>query len=64
MKILLGQHMNQRNLTVRQVEILTGVSRSAIGRIASGQTSPRMDTLEQIAKGLKIPFSSLYETDF
>ena len=64
MKILLGDYMYQHNLTARQVAICTGVSKSAINRIANNQISPRMDTLERIAKGLKVPFSSLYLTDF
>lgn len=64
MKILLGDYMHKHNLTARQVEICTGVSKSTINRIANNQISPRMDTLEQIAKGLKIPFSSLFHTDF
>lgn len=64
MKILLGDYMHKNNLTARQVAIYTGVSKSTINRIANNQISPRMDTLEQIAKGLKIPFSSLFYTDF
>lgn len=43
---------------------MTGVPKTTVQRIASGQRSPRMDTLEKIAKGLKVPFSSLYYTDF
>lgn len=64
MKILLGDYMYKNNMTDRHVAILTGVPKSTINRIANSKISPRMDTLEQIAKGLKIPFSSLYETDF
>lgn len=64
MKILLGNYMYKNNLTARQVEIMTGVPKSTVSRIANNQISPRMDTMEQLAKGLKIPFSSLYETDF
>lgn len=64
MKILLGEYMYKNNLTTRQVAIMTGVPKTTVQRIASGQRSPRMDTLEKIAKGLKVPFSSLYYTDF
>lgn len=64
MKILLGDYMYKHNLTARQVSIMTGVPKSTISRIAANQTSPKMDTLEQIAKGLNVPFLSLYETDF
>ncbi len=64
MKILLGKYMYEHNLTARQVELLTGVPKSTVNRIANGQISPRMDTMEQLARGLQIPFSSLYESDF
>lgn len=64
MKILLGDIINARNLTLRQVEILTGIPRSTISDIISGRTSPRMDTLEALAKGLKVHISDLYESDF
>lgn len=55
--------MYKNNLTARQVEIMTGVSKSTVNRIANGQISPRMDTLEQLARGLKIKITDLYESD-
>lgn len=64
MKILLGDIMYERNLTARQVEIMTGVSKSTVSRIANNQIVPRLDTLEELAKGLNIKISDLYESDF
>lgn len=64
MKILLGDIMYERNLTARQVEIMTGVSKSTVSRIANNQIVPRLDTLEELAKGLRIKISDLYESDF
>lgn len=64
MKILLGDIMYKRNLTARQVEIMTGVSKSTVSRIANNQIIPRLDTLEELAKGLHIKISELYESDF
>lgn len=64
MKILLGDYMIKNNLTARQVEILTGIPKSTVNRIANNQISPRMDTMEQLAMGLKIPILSLYESDY
>lgn len=63
MKILLGEYMCKNKLTIRQVAIITGVPKTTIQRIANEQISPRMDTLEKIAKGLKVPFSTLYRSD-
>lgn len=64
MKILLGEIMYKRNLTARQVEMMTGVPKSTVNKIANEQISPRMNTMEQLAKGLRIKISDLYESDF
>ena len=64
MKILLGNIIYEKNLTTRQVEIMTGIPRSSISDIISGRTIPRMDTMEALAKGLKVHISDLYESDF
>lgn len=64
MKILLKSYMWERNLTLRQVEILTGISKSTISRIVNEQISPSMDMMEQLAAGLKVKISNLYESDF
>lgn len=64
MKILLDLYMNEHNLTVRQVEIMTGISKSTINRIANHKLSPSMDTMEKLARGLKARISDLYESDF
>lgn len=64
MKILLSEIMNQKNLTIRQVSILTGVPRSTVADIMSERASPRLDTLEQLAKGLKVRITDLYESEY
>lgn len=64
MKILLDDIMNQKRLTIRQVSILTGVPKSTVADIMSGGTSPRMDTLELLAKGLKVRITDLFESDY
>lgn len=63
MKILLDKIMYDKNLSVRQVSYLTGVPRSSINDICR-ETIPRLDTLEDIAKGLNLHISDLYESDF
>lgn len=64
MKILLGEILNNKNLTVRQAVRLTGVPRSTLEDIINGRSSPRLSTLEQIAKGLKIHITDLYESPY
>lgn len=63
MKVLLDEIMEQRNLTERQVSILTGLSRSSVHEIRKG-SMPRVDTLEQLAKGLKVSISDLIESKY
>lgn len=56
--------MYEKNISSRQVAAMTGISKSTINRIASGAVSPTVDTLEVLAKGLKVHISDLYESDF
>lgn len=64
MKILLNQVMYKKNLTIRQASILTGVPRSTISDIITGKTMPRIDTLEQLAAGLKVGINDLFESPY
>jgi transcriptional regulator with XRE-family HTH domain len=63
MKILLGELMYKQNLSIRQVAFLTGLSSATIQKVMKEDSNPTMRTLEQISKGLKIPFEDLYELD-
>lgn len=56
--------MMEKKLSIRQVAILTGVPRSTLNDIISGRTSPRLDTLEQLARGLKVRISDLYDSPY
>lgn len=64
MKILLYDHIIKHDLTFRQVAELTGVPRSTVSDIANGKTSPTMNQMEQLAAGLKITISDLFESDY
>lgn len=64
MKILLDKIMIHKNLSVRQVSMLTGISKSSIQRIANNEISPSADTLERLAKGLKVRIFDLIESDY
>lgn len=64
MKILLGEIMYKKNLTIRQVSIMSGVPKSTISDIISGRTSPRMETMEKLAAGLKIRITDLFESPY
>lgn len=64
MKILLEQIMNKKNITIRQVSLITGVPKSTVSDIINGRTIPRLDTLEQLAAGLKVRINDLFESPY
>ena len=64
MKILLEQIMYSKNVSLRQLSSRTGVSKSTIQRIANNEISPRLDTLEKLAIGLKCRMTDLFESEF
>ena len=61
---MLSKVMEERNLSIRQVERLTGISKSAICYIKNGKEMPTVLTIETIAKGLKVRITDLIESDF
>lgn len=54
--------MYERNLTIRQVSNMTGITKSTIQRIMNHEVIPKMDTMEQIAMGLTVYMEDLYES--
>ncbi len=64
MKMLLDKIMYNKNLSIRQLSVMTGIPKSTINDIVTGRTMPRIDTLEIIAKGLKVRIADLYESDY
>ena len=64
MRILLDRNLTRKNLSIRQVSILTGVPRSTIDDIITGKRSPRMSTMEQLAKGLNVRITDLFESPY
>ena len=64
MKILLDKIMRDKNLSTRQVSIATGISKSTVSRIANGEISPTADTLELLAKGLKVRISDFIDSPY
>ena len=64
MKILLENIMVNKNLSLRQVSLLTGIPKSTVDDIVAGRKSPRMDVMEKLAKGLKVRISDLYDSPY
>lgn len=64
MKILLNKIMYDKNVSVRQLAIMTGISKSTINNIMNEIYSPTLDNLELLAKALKVHISDLYESEY
>lgn len=64
MKVLLSEIMYQKALSTRQVANMTGVSKATIHRIENEETSPTLDTLELIAKGLRVRITDLFDSPY
>lgn len=56
--------MYERDLSVRQVAIMTGLSKSTIQKTMNERSNPTMATMEKLAAGLKVSIESLYESDY
>lgn len=56
--------MSEKNLSIRQVAIATGVPKSTVADIAAERKSPRLDTMEQLAQGLDVRISDLYDSPY
>lgn len=64
MKILLKEIREKKELSLRQMEILTGVSRSALSRIENEEVCFDLETAEKIAKGLHIKINDLFDSQY
>lgn len=56
--------MYEKRLTYRQLSFLTGVSKSALQKIANGENSPTQKIMVQIAKGLNMKVQDLFDLDY
>lgn len=64
MKILLGDIMYRKKITVRQLSMLSGIPKSTIHNIVNEKYSPTMDNMEKLAAALKISISDIYESPY
>lgn len=60
MKVLVWEARDKRNISIRELSKLCGISKSTLQRIETGKTSPTLDQLDKIAKALKCKVTSLF----
>ena len=63
-KILLKEILRKRRISYRQAEYMTGIIKSALQSIAEGNKSPSLDTMEQIAEGLHIKITDIFDSKY
>ncbi|MEM8137412.1 XRE family transcriptional regulator [Morganella morganii] len=49
-----------RNLSLNDLSKLSGISKAALSKLESGDSNPRIDTLEAIAVALRFPLGDLF----
>jgi len=63
-KVRLGDIRIERNITLRQLEELTGICKSTLNNIENGKTDPKISQLEKIAIALDIRIRDLIVTKY
>lgn len=58
------QIMDNKKITYRQLSKMTGVSWSALHKIANYERSPTQDTMISIAKGLNMKVSEVFDLEY
>ncbi len=60
MDILTWEVREERNLTLKNLSELTGISKSTLNNIENGKTSPTLKQLELIAIALNVRITDLF----
>lgn len=60
-KILLGQIRYDRHITLLQLSMRSGVSKTHIREVENGQSVPTINVLCAIARALQVPVTDLFE---
>lgn len=64
MEVLTWQARTKRNLTLKQLAEMTGISKTTLNTIENGKTSPTLRQLEAIAIALDMKISDLYDSEY
>lgn len=53
-----------KGITLKQLEEMSGISKTAINNIENGKTSPTLYQLEAIAKALDVWITDLFDSEY
>ncbi|MEG0366251.1 MAG: helix-turn-helix transcriptional regulator [Coprobacillus sp.] len=64
MKILIYEQRVKKNISLRELSSMTGISKTTLNNHENEKTSPTLEQLEKIAKALNIKMEDLYDSFF
>ncbi|MEE0290472.1 MAG: helix-turn-helix transcriptional regulator [Lachnospiraceae bacterium] len=64
MKILLWEKRKQKNLTLLELSKLTDLGKSTLNDLENEKYSPTMQQMEQIAKGMNLKITDLFDSEY
>ena len=64
MDIKLWEVRSQRNITLHELEKMSGISKTTLNDIENGKVSPTIRTLEKIAKSIGCKINDLFESEY
>ena len=64
MKILLWEKRKQKNLTLIELSKLTDLGKSTLNDLENEKYSPSMQQMEQIAKGMNLKITDLFDSEY
>ena len=64
MKILLWEKRKQKNLTLIELSKLTDLGKSTLNDLENEKYSPTMQQMEQIAKGMNLKITDLFDSEY
>lgn len=61
-RVRLNQFINERNLTINRLAVISGLSQSSVNNLYDGSTkSPKINTLRSICRGLGISVRDFFD---
>lgn len=64
MKLRIWEERTKKGVSLKQLSMRTGISKSALNNYENGKRYPTIEQLERIAKALHVKISNLYDSDF
>jgi DNA-binding Xre family transcriptional regulator len=64
MKILLAQVMYEKNISIRQLSLRSGVPKSTIQDDMNEDSNPKIRTLEKLAIALNCQITDLFDSNY